>query len=158
MKSGRVIDQGVEKLSVQRVTTQALHGVQNRKIRKWRQRVGWSANRLARELGVGRTYVKHLESKRRPWRLRPRIATRLAELMASTQPRVRLDPPKEIQVVTKYHLPPEVYLFVRPRRCRGHGRMSVMASNQVYCGTTAKERAECRRLWRRRERKKQKED
>ncbi len=130
----------------------------NHKIRAWRESVGWSASYLARELGVSRSYVKHLESSKKPWLIRPRIAKRLSELMATITPKVRLEIPRQVVIVTRHALPAKVFLYVRPRKCRGHNRASVMAANQVYCGASVRQRGECRRAWKRRERKKLKED
>ncbi len=133
----------------------------NWKIREWRESVGWSAERLAREMGYrGRSYVKHMESKTKPWFITPSAAAKLKRLMETVPAakRVRLEEPKRTQIFSRYVLPAKVYLYVRPRRCRGHNRPSFMSATQVYCGTSKKERAECRKLWRRRERKRERED
>lgn len=132
----------------------------NRKIREWRELVGWSAARLACELGLGRngrSYVKHLESRTRPWFVRPRIALRLDELMRTTKPGMRLVEPKRTLIFTRYVLPAKLHLYVRPRRCRGHGRLCIMAATQVYCGSSVRERAECRKIWKRKERRRERE-
>lgn len=117
---------------------------------------------MGRELGLrgkkgGRSYVKHLESKTHPWFLRPGMAAKLMVLMQTTKPGTKLVEPKRTLIFTRYVLPAKLSLYVRPRRCRGHRRMCVMVANQVYCGVTAKERAECRRVWRRRVRREEKE-
>jgi hypothetical protein len=135
-----------------------LHEGANQKIRAWREKVGWSAERLARELGYrGRSYVKHMESKTKPWFITPQAAKRLKALMRKTKPGLKLAEPKRTLIFTRFVLPAKLRLDVRPRRCRGHGRASIMAANQVYCGSTKKERAECRKVWGRRERKKRRE-
>ncbi len=133
----------------------------NRKIREWRESVGWSAERLAREMGYrGRSYVKHMESKTKPWFITRTAAKKLKRLMETVPAakKVRLEEPKRTQIFSRYVLPAKVYLYVRPRRCRGHNRPSFMSATQVYCGVTARERAECRKLWKRRERKRERGD
>lgn len=54
-------------------------------LREFRRRTNWSANQLASELMVSRTYIKHLESETNPWMIRPRIASRFQELVARLQ-------------------------------------------------------------------------
>jgi hypothetical protein len=137
----------------------ALDLASNRKIKAWRNSVGWSSNRLSKEMGYrGPSYIKHLESETKPWALSARAASKLSVLMQSTKPRGELEAPKKIMVFTRYQVATKMFLYLRPRRCRGHKRSCIMGPNQVYCGSTDWERAECRKVWKRRERKKLKED
>jgi hypothetical protein len=131
----------------------------NRKIKAWRNSVGWSSNRLSKEMGYrGPSYIKHLESETKPWVITARAASKLNALMQSTKPKGELQAPKRIMIFTRYQVATKMFLYLRPRRCRGHERSCIMGPNQVYCGSTDHERAECRKVWKRRERKKLKED
>ena len=132
------------------VETLWAHGRWGRAIKQWRKQVGWSANRLAKTLGVSRSYIKHIESDRNGWEVRPRIEKQLRALMQNTPS--ALPQSKTRILVSRFHIPQRLYVAVAPRRCRGHGRPVLFGSkNQVYCNR------ECRRLYYRRQRKEAKE-
>ncbi len=127
------------------------HGQWGRAIKAWRKKVGWSANDLARALNppVTRSYIKKLESKRKPWMPTPRVEAQLRILMHDTP--TKLPVTKTRILVSRFHIPERVFVSTPPRRCRGHNHPAFMATNQVYCGTTKRERAACEKLWRRKE-------
>jgi len=129
-----------------------LNGRMSREIRAWRDKVGWSATRLAKELNVSRSYVKHIESRKHPWSVRPRVELRLRELIATTKPRMQLSEPKPRLLFSRFTIPNRVRLVTKVRRCRGHADWVIFGSaNQVYCNR------ECERIYRRRVRKAEKE-
>jgi hypothetical protein len=114
-------------------------------------RARWSLNGLAREFGISRSYMKKLLRKRNPFPMTPRLIKRLRELQATTQV-VPAHHRKRIIIYSRFPIPNQVNLFLRPRHCRGHNRPAIMSPNQVYCGTNKKQRATCQKLWRRRQR------
>ena len=127
------------------------HGQWGRAIKAWRKKTGWSAQDLAKALNppVSRSYIKHLESERKPWTPTPRVEKQLRVLMRDTPAQLPIS--KQRILVSRFHIPQRVYVNVPPRRCRGHNRPAFMATNQVYCGTSKRERAACQRLWRKKE-------
>jgi transcriptional regulator with XRE-family HTH domain len=132
------------------VETLWMHGRWGRAIKTWRKQVRWSANDLAKALGVSRSYIKHIESDRNGWEVRPRIEEKLRALMKET-PRA-LPQSKTRILVSRYHIPQRLYVAVAPRRCRGHNHPVLFGSkNQVYCGR------ECKRIYLRRLRREQRE-
>jgi transcriptional regulator with XRE-family HTH domain len=115
------------------------------KIKAWRMAVGLSAQELADRLGHHRTYVKHLESRKRPWVLMPADAEKLDQLARELKQVIRLRDPR-IRIFSRYVLDDGLVNLVRPRRCRGHGKLMLFpSSNQVYCDL----KRECKKLWRR---------
>ncbi len=133
------------------VETLWTHGRWGRAIKAWRKQVGWSAHKLADALGVSRSYIKHIESDRNGWEVRPRIEEKLRAFMKET-PRV-LPETKTRILVSRYHIPQRLFVAVAPRKCRGHGRSVLFGSkNQVYCNR------ECRRLYYRHRRREAKEE
>jgi transcriptional regulator with XRE-family HTH domain len=140
------------------VETLWTHGQWGRAIKAWRKKVGWSAQDLAKALNppVTRSYIKHLESQKKPWTPTPRVEKQLHVLMRDTPAKL---PVSKLRIlVSRFHIPQRVYVNIPPRRCRGHNRPAFMATNQVYCGTSKRERAMCEKLWRRKEDRKTKED
>jgi DNA-binding XRE family transcriptional regulator len=131
------------------VETLWMHGRWGRAIKAWRKHVGWSANDLAKALGVSRSYIKHIESDRNGWEVRPRIEKKLRALMKDTPH--ALPQSKTRTLVSRYHIPRRLFVAVAPRRCRGHGHPVLFGSkNQVYCGR------ECKRIYLRRLRRERK--
>jgi len=124
------------------------------RLRQFREKTKsrWSLKGLAHEFGVSRSYIKKLLRKRNPFPMTTRLIKRLDELETTTQ----FHSPqhlKRVIIYSRYQIPDKVYLYVRPRNCRGHHRPAVMTVNQVYCGTNKKQRAECAKLWRKRQRR-----
>ena len=133
------------------VETLWTHGRWGRAIKQWRKKVGWSANDLAKALGVSRSYIKHIESDRNGWEVRPRIEKQLRALMENMPSAL---PQSKIRtLVSRFHIPQRLYVAVAPRRCRGHGRSILFGSkNQMYCNR------ECRRLYYRHRRKEERKE
>jgi transcriptional regulator with XRE-family HTH domain len=115
------------------------------KIKAWRMAVGLSAQELADRLGHHRTYVKHLESRKRPWVLMKADAEKLDQLARELKQVIYLRDPR-LRIFSRYVLDDGLVNLVRPRRCRGHGKLMLFpSSNQVYCDL----KRECKKLWRR---------
>ena len=124
----------------------------------FRKRYNISASALGAILGThvrgkpyGRSYIKHLEGGSQ--QIRPHLAKAFDEIAAQFEKKKNAKPRAEkiITLVSKFKLPKveEVHVNLRPRQCRGHRRITIMAPTQIYCGTSIKQRAECQKLWRR---------
>ena len=85
------------------VETLWTHGRWGRAIKQWRKKVGWSANDLAKALGVSRSYIKHIESDKNGWEVRPRIEKQLRALMQNTPSAL---PQSKCALVTIAHTAP----------------------------------------------------
>lgn len=134
------------------VETLWTHGQWGRAIKQWRKQVGWSAKKLADTLGVSRSYIKHIESDKNGWEVRPGIEEKMRALMKDT-PHAALPETKTRILVSRYHIPQRLFVAVAPRKCRGHGRSVLFGSkNQVYCNH------ECRRFYYRHRRKEAREE
>jgi hypothetical protein len=108
---------------------------------------------LADRLGISRNYLTKLLRRRNPWPVSKPVAHRFYDLRANTNIAItKRRRTKRVLVFAPFPLPNTIYLHVRPRACRGHNRPTVMVANQLYCGTTKKQRATCKKLWRRKER------
>ncbi len=111
-------------------------------IKLLRRKMGWSAARLGEEWGVSRSYIKHLESETDPWPVRPRLAIRFRALQKRVHQASRWQVTERMVLFSKFKMPPQLVVLVRPRKCRGHRRYCIFASrHQKYCGK------ECQALW-----------
>jgi hypothetical protein len=108
---------------------------------------------LAEQFGISKDYMKKLLRKRNPFPITPRIVARLRELQAMSSPPIARKRRRRIIIYTKYSVPETVHLYLQPRKCRGHSQPSIMSPNQVYCGTSKKQRAACQKLWRKKQRR-----
>lgn len=117
-------------------------------IKLFRQRLGWSATRLGQELGISRSYIKHLESETDPWPVRPKIAIRFRALQKRVYRASRWKAKDRVTLFSKFKMPSQLVVLTRPRLCAGHRRYCVFkVHNQRFCNR------ECERLYRGRKRK-----
>ncbi len=114
-------------------------------IKLLRHKVGWSARRLGEELGISRSYIKRLESENDPLAMSKRLLVRWRALEKRIYVASHFRSSQRMVVFSKFRLPPQLVVLVRPRKCRGHRRYCLFRHpRQKYCG------AECERLWRER--------
>jgi hypothetical protein len=107
---------------------------------------------LAEQFRISKDYMKKLLRKHNPFPVTPRIGARLRELQTQALPPIMRKHRRRIIIYTKYCVPQVVHLYLQPRKCRGHSQPSIMSPNQVYCGTSKKQRAACEKLWRKKQR------
>lgn len=113
-----------------------------------RKKLGWSAARLAYELNVSRSYVKHIESEDNPWPIRPRLARRFRALQKRVHLGLSWGKSQRTVIYSRLKIPDQLTVYAKPRKCRGHHRWCIFkTTNQRYCG------AECKRLYHQRRRR-----
>lgn len=100
---------------------------------------------LTRDRAYSRSYIKHLEGG--SMRITPKIASAF-DVIRSDFKAAAPHTEKQITIISQFKLRAgEVHLNLRPRKCRGHQRACIMSPTQIYCGTSIRQRAECQKLW-----------
>ena len=115
-------------------------------LKTFRLARGWSARRLARELGgYTRSYIKSLEGGSLP--ISRKFARAFAELEArAVGPDETADPARGPILFAKFKLPPpDILLLAKARKCRGCRRWVILPyAQQRYCDAVCRQRAKSR--------------
>lgn len=99
-------------------------------------------------MGISRSYVKRLESENDYLTMSKRLLVRWHALQKRVHLASRWQANQRTVLFSKFKVPPQLVLLVRPRKCRGHRRYCIFkTTRQRYCGK------ECERLWKARQRR-----
>lgn len=118
-----------------------------RTVKAWRAEKKLSAEKLGQMLGYSRSYIKAIEGGSLP--VSKQFAAKFRDLRQATNGTpFEAEPPKPIQIVTRFELPMMIEILSKPVRCKGcHKWIIPRTPNQKTHAVRA-----CKRLARKRRR------